>query len=307
TRHAVNSLWLTVGLFNQYAEPLREEFARLRYLIIGGDQLDSRIVARTLRGKAPKSLINGDGPTETTTFALTHEIKEIPDENQSIPIGRPLANTRVYVLDEQREPVPVGVTGELYIGGAGVAHGYLNRPELTAEKFLPDPFTSGPEARIYKTGDRGRWKADGTIEFLGRSDLQVKVRGFRIELGEIEARLGEVAGVGEVVVVTREDEPGEKRLVAYYTFREEKGESGERGERVGAEELGRGGGEKRAEGRGGAAGVGWWGWRSCGSRPTGRWIGRACRRRGPMHTEHGATRRRLGKRKRRSLRSGPNC
>jgi non-ribosomal peptide synthetase component F len=130
-------------------------------------------------------------------------------------IGRPIANTKVYLLDRKQRPVPLGAVGEIYIGGAGVARGYLNRPELTAERFVRDPFTRGREGRMYKTGDLGRYLGDGSIEFLGRNDQQVKIRGFRIELGEIEARLESMSGCGEAVVVAREDDGGEKRLVAY--------------------------------------------------------------------------------------------
>src|SRR5215475_7964258 len=197
-RHEVNVLWLTVGLFNQYAELLREEMGGLRYLLVGGDVLDPGVIGRVLRGKAPEHLLNGYGPTETTTFATTQEINlEMCERGRSIPIGRPIGNTRVYILDGAGEPVPVGVTGEIYIGGAGVARGYLNRPELTAERFVADPFTQEPGVRMYKTGDLGRWRTDGNIEFLGRNDFQVKVRGFRIELGEVEARLASYPGVSE--------------------------------------------------------------------------------------------------------------
>ncbi len=228
-RQRVSIVWMTVGLFNQYAELLREEFSRLRYLIVGGDALDAGVMRRVLGEGAPEHLINGYGPTETTTFAVTHEIKGVEAEARSIPIGRPIGNTRVYILDEEWEPVPVGVAGEIYIGGAGVARGYVKRPELTAERFVPDGYSREAGARIYRTGDLGRWLADGTIEFLGRNDNQVKIRGFRIELGEIESRLTEHPEVREAVVVAREDTPGEKRLVAYYTV------AGE--DEVGAEEL----------------------------------------------------------------------
>ncbi|MES1260290.1 MAG: amino acid adenylation domain-containing protein, partial [Acidobacteriota bacterium] len=180
----VNVLWLTVGLFNQYADILGRDFSNLRYLIVGGDVLDPRVIAKVLHDKPPKHLINGYGPTETTTFATTCEVRVVPENTRSVPIGKPIANTRIYILDGSGEPVPVGVRGELYIGGAGVARGYLNRPELTAERFLKDPFVAGGQARMYRSGDLGRWLPDGNIEFLGRNDYQVKIRGFRIEVGE---------------------------------------------------------------------------------------------------------------------------
>ena len=138
---------------------------------------------------------------------------------ERVPIGRPISNTRIYLLDPHGEPVAVGVTGEIHIGGAGVARGYLHRPELTSERFIASPFVAGD--RLYRTGDLGRYQSDGTIEYLGRNDHQVKIRGFRIELGEIEARLSSYPGVGEAVVAAREEEAGEKRLVGYYTLAEE--------------------------------------------------------------------------------------
>ncbi|SFG85800.1 amino acid adenylation domain-containing protein [Pseudomonas syringae] len=193
--------------FAQGIEP-----ASLQTLLIGGDRLrqfpnpDSRV-----------ALINNYGPTETTVVATSGLI----DATQSVlHIGRPIANTQVYLLDAHGQPVPIGVSGEIYIGGAGVARGYLNRPELTAERFLDDPFSAETAARMYRTGDLGRWLADGNIEYLGRNDDQVKLRGVRIELGEIEAQLRQIADIRDAVVIAQEDTPGEKRLTAYYTMQE---------------------------------------------------------------------------------------
>jgi amino acid adenylation domain-containing protein len=180
--------------------------------LCGGEALDAGL-AQSLIARS-YSAWNMYGPTETTIWSL---MKKLSLAEDSASIGRPIANTRVYILDAHGAPVPAGVVGELYIGGAGVARGYLNRPDLTAEKFLADPFVDEPGARMYRSGDLVRWLPDGNIAFLGRNDLQVKIRGFRIELGEIEARLLEHPAVREAVVVAREDAPGEKRLVAYYT------------------------------------------------------------------------------------------
>jgi aryl carrier-like protein len=220
-RQGVTALFLNTAIFNQYALAIPEALARLRYLFCGGEKNDPSSFRRVLEQSGPQHLVHCYGPTETTTFAITHEVTEVSAGTRSIPLGRPISNTQIYILDANLQPTPIGVTGELFIGGAGVALGYLNRPELTAERFLTDPFREQTGARMYKTGDLGRWLADGTIEFLGRNDFQVKMRGFRIELGEIEERLAEHAGVGEAVVVMREDTAGDKRLVAYYTCVEE--------------------------------------------------------------------------------------
>ncbi|HEY0605953.1 MAG TPA: non-ribosomal peptide synthetase, partial [Herpetosiphonaceae bacterium] len=188
---------------------------RANALIIGGEALRAETVD-AWRAFAPDTrLINEYGPTETVVGCCVYEVPPTGEVNSVIPIGRPIANTQLYILDRHLNPVPVGVPGELYIGGDGVGRGYLNRPELTAEKFIADPFSATPGARLYKTGDLARSFADGTIDFLGRIDHQVKVRGFRIELGEIEGVLSEHPAVGEVVVVAREDTPGDTRLVAY--------------------------------------------------------------------------------------------
>ncbi|NHZ33325.1 non-ribosomal peptide synthetase [Massilia rubra] len=212
----VSAMWLTAGLFNHYIDTLAPVFARLRYLLIGGDVLDPAVVARLLgRSERPAVVLNGYGPTETTTFAATYAIVPGSEPMGQIPLGRPIGHTTIYVLDACLTPVPVGVTGEIYIGGAGVARGYLNQLELSAERFSADPFDAGGDARMYRTGDLGRWRADGNLEYLGRNDMQIKLRGFRIEPGEIEAQLARCAGVRAAVVLAREDQPGDKRLVAY--------------------------------------------------------------------------------------------
>jgi amino acid adenylation domain-containing protein len=186
------------------------EGGALRYLLTGGDQLR----------QYPKStlgfqVVNHYGPTESTVVASC-AIADPKYSSERLPsIGRPIANTQIYLLDKHLNPVPLGVPGELYIGGAGLARGYLNRPDLTQEKFVSNPFSREPQARLYRTGDLARYYSDGNLEFLGRSDHQVKIRGFRIELGDIEAALTEHAAVEKCVVIAREDAPGEKRLAAY--------------------------------------------------------------------------------------------
>ncbi|XEN34662.1 hypothetical protein M728_005323 (plasmid) [Ensifer sp. WSM1721] len=207
---------MTAGLFSQSADDLGPVLASLRLLLVGGDAVDVTAVARVLSQNRPQHLLHCYGPTETTTFATVCEITAIDaTSRRRLPIGRPIANTRVYLLDGHGGPVPFGAVGELHIGGAGVARGYLNRPELTAERFLADPFGGEPDARMYKTGDLARYLPDGNLEFLGRNDEQVKIRGFRIEPGEIAARLCEHAWVRKAVVVAHEDRAGDKRLVAY--------------------------------------------------------------------------------------------
>ncbi|HEY4929196.1 MAG TPA: amino acid adenylation domain-containing protein [Acidimicrobiales bacterium] len=182
-------------------------------LCSAGEACQPELVRRWGRGRR---FVNGYGPTEATV-ATTYQVidGELPDGMTSVPIGPPIANARAYVLDDDRQPVPVGTPGELYIGGAGLARGYLGRPELTAERFIPDPFDEQPGSRLYRTGDRVRWREDGTLDFLGRFDDQVKLRGFRIELGEIEQTLMAHPDVADAAVVVREDTPGNRRLVAY--------------------------------------------------------------------------------------------
>jgi len=198
-----------------------EEVAGLtRVFVIGGENLPAESL-RLWRESAPDTrLINEYGPTETVVGCCVYEVKPGDPQNGPVPIGRPIANTQLYILDENLAPMPPGVMGELYIGGAGVARGYLNRPDLTRERFLPNPFTDDGEARMYKTGDLARYREDGVIEYLGRVDDQVKIRGYRIELGEIEAALASCKGVQSCAVLAREDTPGDKQLVGYIVARD---------------------------------------------------------------------------------------
>jgi amino acid adenylation domain-containing protein len=191
----------------------------MKRVIIGGERaFPERVAAWRRQFGAEVKMWATYGTTETTVCSTVCDLDTFPgtqDGLREIPIGRPIYGTRAYVLDDRQGPVPVGVPGELCLGGAGVARGYLGRPDLTAERFLPDPFTEVPGARLYRTGDLVRWLPSGHIEFLGRTDRQVKVRGFRLELGEIESILADHPGVREVAVLAREDQPGERRLVAY--------------------------------------------------------------------------------------------
>jgi amino acid adenylation domain-containing protein len=252
----ITAMFLTSALFNQVAGEAPDAFNTLRTIMAGGEALDPkwvRVVLNHLKQALRQTrVVNGYGPTENTTFTCCHHITNVPEEASNIPIGRPISNTQVYILDTHLNPVPVGVPGELYAGGDGLARGYWNRAELTAEKFVPNPFLKelAPELNgdgairapeksslasaepssadspvmnpmhlsqtLYRTGDLARYLPDGTIEFLGRIDHQVKVRGFRIELGEIETVLGQHPGVRECVVIVRGQSAGERRLVAYF-------------------------------------------------------------------------------------------
>ncbi|MEH2027052.1 amino acid adenylation domain-containing protein [Nostoc sp.] len=201
-------------LLNQQILPTQAA-NRTRAFIIGGDNLLAENIAFWQEFAPETKLINEYGPTETVVGCCIYQVPTGQHLSGSIPIGRPIANTQLYILDQNLQPVPIGVAGELHIGGAGLARGYLNRPELTQEKFIPNPFEKAGESKLYKTGDLARYLPDGNIEYLGRIDNQVKIRGFRIELGEIEAALNQHPHVQASCVIAREDIPGNKRLVAY--------------------------------------------------------------------------------------------
>ena len=214
-REQVSILWLTAGLFNLMVDERLPDLARVKQLLAGGDVLSVPHVRRALAGLPDTQLINGYGPTENTAFTCCHAIPKDFPSGGGVPIGRPIRGTTVHVVDEDLREVPDGEEGELVTGGDGLALGYWNRPELTAERFVPDPFSNDPAARIYRTGDRVRRLPDGTIEFLGRKDDQVKLRGFRIEPGEIESAIREHPDVRDCAVMVWSDKSANKSLAAW--------------------------------------------------------------------------------------------
>ncbi|EPY09152.1 phenylalanine racemase [Paenibacillus alvei TS-15] len=209
--YGITTMFLTTPLFNQLSQRDSRLFGDLQTLLVGGETLSVPQINLVLRDNPGLVLMNVYGPTENTTFSTAYRIEG--EQTGSVPIGRPISGSTVYVTDHAMKLLPIGAWGELLVGGEGVARGYLNRPDLTAEKFIESPFR--PEERCYRTGDLARWRADGTLEYKGRIDGQVKIRGYRIELGEIEAQLAKVEMVREAVVIAREDS-GQKLLCAYF-------------------------------------------------------------------------------------------
>jgi amino acid adenylation domain-containing protein len=228
-RDEITVLNLPTAFWHKWVDALdtrqKHVSARLRLVVCGGDKAAAHVLAKWQTLAAPQVLwINTYGPTEATVTTTVYNEPFCPvmeKDSQEIPIGRPIAGAQVYILDRGLQPVPIGVPGELYIGGAGLARGYLNRPEITSESFIPNPFSQQPGTRLYRTGDSCRYLPDGNIEFLGRIDHQVKIRGFRIELGEIESTINQHPGVQGSVTIVREDVAGDKRLVAYVVPRQE--------------------------------------------------------------------------------------
>jgi amino acid adenylation domain-containing protein len=218
-KNQIDTLWLTGALFNLIIDENPKYLSGISQLIIGGEVLSVPHVEKALEFLPGVLIVNGYGPTESTTFSCCYQIPRISNYGKSIPIGKPIGNTQGYILNHQLKPVPIGIEGEIFIGGDGLARGYLNRSELTKEKFISNPFREGE--RIYKTGDLGRWLPDGNIEFLGRYDHQIKIRGFRVELGEIEHALSRHPLVKEAAVLLLE-ERGNKRIAAYISCRKEK-------------------------------------------------------------------------------------
>ncbi|HEV2728117.1 MAG TPA: amino acid adenylation domain-containing protein, partial [Solirubrobacterales bacterium] len=214
----VSSAYVPAFMLPELARSLAARPLGLRWLLVGVEPIEESLLASIAEASPGLRVLNGYGPTEATVYVTGYEAGLLKGVARRTPVGRPISNTRVYVLDAGGRPVPVGVPGEIHVGGVPLARGYVNRPARTAERFVPDPFSGEAGARLYRTGDMGRWLTDGNLMFVGRADGQVKVRGHRVELGEVEAALGECAGVGGCVVVAGgEDAPGgaPTRLVAY--------------------------------------------------------------------------------------------
>lgn len=213
----VTILWLTSGLFTAMVDHAPDALRRLRYLVCGGDVLSLPHVARARALLEHGQVVNGYGPTETTTFATAYPVRGASAAGRPVPIGMPIQGTSVYVLDDALNPLPAGAAGNIYIGGLGLAHGYANRPDLTAAAFLPDPYGGEPGARMYRSGDVGYWAHDGALHYLGRRDRQIKLRGYRIEPAEIEAALAACRGVQAAIVTIDATPQGDRQLVAYWT------------------------------------------------------------------------------------------
>jgi amino acid adenylation domain-containing protein/non-ribosomal peptide synthase protein (TIGR01720 family) len=211
----ISVMFLTTALFNQMASEVPDCFANVRTLIVGGEACDPKHIRDLLSGSPPQHLVNGYGPTECTTFASWYPMNELHPDAVTVPIGRPISNTEIYLLNRELAVVPVGAPGEIYLGGDGLALGYWRRPALTAERFIPHPFSRRPGARLYKTGDIARYRPDGNVDFIGRADQQVKVRGFRVEPGEIEVALKSHPSVTNALVIATEEVGKERRLIGY--------------------------------------------------------------------------------------------
>ncbi|MDY6935439.1 MAG: amino acid adenylation domain-containing protein [Spirochaetota bacterium] len=212
----ISIIFLTVVLYNQLIDLRPDAISKLRRLLVGGEALSVSHIRKGLGFVLPGVISNGYGPTENTTFSCHYPVKSVPEGANSIPIGYPIANSRVYILDKYLKPVPIGVRGEVFLGGYGLAKGYLNDSEKTANSFIKNPIMDVDDPILYRTGDIGRWLPDGSVDFMGRIDHQVKVRGHRIELGEIESVMREHGNIKDCVVVVNELEGGNKAIVAYH-------------------------------------------------------------------------------------------
>ncbi|MCP5052937.1 MAG: amino acid adenylation domain-containing protein, partial [bacterium] len=224
TGQAIDIFFITTAFFNLLADLRPRVLDNVRQVLFGGERVSFEHTRLALERSGGGKIIHVYGPTETTVYAAYYPVNDIDERTAAVPIGKALSNTSVYILDKSLRPVPIGVTGEIYIGGPGTARGYLNRPELTVERFIPNPYAEGD--RLYKTGDMARWFADGNIEFIGRTDHQVKIRGFRIELREIENQLVRHEHIKEVVVLDMEEQGNDKYLCAYVVPTADKGKNG---------------------------------------------------------------------------------